>query len=228
VIFSIDHVVFSATPAQRDELMTTLGGYGFTPERFTLEFPEIGAKSDSLSFSGGGFVEFVTEFDATRSPAVWFEQTPRVIGLGFASDAFERDVGGWTHDGAWKMNEDHVLPDGKVLNIHAAGPHVHLSDFYVFVMDRRPNTLEFPRTQATASLRQIQIQGQQAESWQRDLASWLQLESEDDRLRVGETAVSFSSTSQPGVRATLVFSGPFEADSTIPLAGGAIVLEASD
>ena len=144
MIFSIDHIVFAATAAQREELMATLAGHGFSPERFTLEFPEIGAASESLSFLGGGFVEFVAELDATRSPKVWFAETPRVIGIGFASDAFERDVGGWLQEEAWRMDEDHVLPDGMVLNIHAAGPHHHLSDFYVFVMDRQTGTLSSP------------------------------------------------------------------------------------
>ena len=171
MIFSIDHIVFAATAAQREELMATLAGHGFSPERFTLEFPEIGAASESLSFAGGGFVEFVAELDATRSPKVWFTETPRVIGVGFASDAFERDVGGWSQEEAWRMDEDHVLPDGAVLNIHAAGPHHHLSDFYVFVMDGQTGTLEFPGTDASSSLREIRLHGREAQHWRRDLAS---------------------------------------------------------
>jgi hypothetical protein len=228
VIFSIDHIVFAATTAQREELMATLAGQGLSPERFTLEFPEIGAASESLSFAGGGFVEFVAELDETRSPKVWFAETPRVIGLGFASDAFERDVGGWSQEEAWRMDEDHVLPDGAVLNIHAAGPHHHLSDFYVFVMDRQSRTLEFPGTGASPSLREIRLHGQEAQRWQRDLASWLQLESEDGALQIGNSSITFADASHLGVRATLVFAGPFEADLTIPLAAGAIVLEALD
>src|SRR6266511_297189 len=123
VIFSIDHIVFAATRTQRAGLLARPGQFGFRPEAFTLEFPEIGATSESASFSGGAFVEFVVCDDERLAPALWFERTPRVIGLGFSSDAYAADTDWWDWSEAWRMNEDHVLPGGDVLNIHATGPH---------------------------------------------------------------------------------------------------------
>jgi hypothetical protein len=224
VIFSIDHIVFAATVAQRDALTDELRGAGFSPEQFTLEFPEIGATSESLSYAGGGFVEFVGELDPALSPDVWFRETPRVIGLGFASAAFDEDTRGWTQKDAWRMNEDHVLPNGSVLNIHAAGPHHHLSDFYVFVMDRPAGALEFPRTAATPRLHEIQLQGGAAARWRRDLGSWLDLDDADSSLRVGDVTLRFEDGPEPSVRATLVFAGRVDETTTIPLVAGSITI----
>ena len=224
MIFSIDHIVFAASASERDELTTTLTRCGFSPERFTLEFPEIGAASESLSYAGGGFVEFVVEHDAALSPGLWFAETPRVIGLGFSSDRFDADTGGWSQPQAWSMNEDHVLPDGTVLTIHAAGPHLHRSEFYVFVMDRDRGRLEFPGTAATPRLREIRIEGADAPRWRSDLAAWLALAGGERTLQVGEVLLSFAEGPRPGVRAGLVFSAPVEQSTTLPLAAGSITL----
>ena len=62
------------------------------------------------------------------------------------------------------------------------------------------------------SLREIRLHGREAQRWRRDLTSWLQLESEDGSLKVGNASITFTDASQLGVRATLVFVGPFEAD----------------
>lgn len=222
MIFSIDHIVFAATPEERRELQRSLDRVGFVPEEFTLEFPEIGASSDSLSFGGGGFVEFVVENEPALSPKFWFAETPRIIGLGFASDAFDPDTEHWTQPDAWEMDEDHVLPSGEVLNIHAAGPQVHRSEFYVFVMDRAAGALEFPHTRATPRLEEIRIDGQDAARWRADLAAWLRVDGPDGSLRVGDAALSFTDDARPGVRATLVFSAEVDAGETIPLGAGSI------
>src|SRR5579862_7797146 len=136
MIFSLDHIVCSATETERDRVVAALESHGFRPEQFTLRFPSSGARSDSWSFAGGGFIEFVTEDAPGSSGSPWFHQTPRVIGLGFASDAFADDTRWDGGDNCWRMDEHHTLPTGVDLRIHAAGPHEHRSDFYVFVMDR--------------------------------------------------------------------------------------------
>ena len=225
MIFSVDHIVFAATAADRERLTTELSRCDFRPEQFRLEFPEIGAASESLSYAGGGFVEFVGELDPALSPDVWFAETPRVIGLGFASDAFDDDIAHWTWPDAWTMNEDHVLPTGDVLNIHAAGPHFHRSDFYVFVMDRPAGTLEFPTTTAMPRLREIRIEGGDAAGWRADLASWLRLDEDGDALRVGPAKLRFADGARESVRATLVFEAPVDHPVTVPLAAGSIMLE---
>jgi len=69
-------------------------------ESFGLEFPEVGARSETWSFASGGFLELLTEDIPGSSGLSWFGQTPRVIGLGFASDAFAADTAWVDEDGA--------------------------------------------------------------------------------------------------------------------------------
>jgi hypothetical protein len=222
VIFSIDHIVFAATRKQRDDLMAELGQLGFRPEAFTLEFPEIGATSESLSFSEGAFVEFVVCDDERLAPTLWFERTPRVIGLGFSSDDFAADTDWWDWREAWRMNEDHVLPGGDVLNIHAAGPHKHRSPFYVFVMDRSDGRLEFPSNVSGPKLERIAIAGRRAEDWRRQLSDWLRMPWEREKPMVGATELTFADGDHADVAVSLVFSDAGGAASEISLAAGTL------
>ena len=226
MIFSIDHLVFSATPSTAREIRGQLTAAGFFPESFGLRFPEIGAASESLSFAGGGFVEFVVEFDTTRSPRVWFAETPRLMGLGFASDDFESDTHWRGEPESWVMNEDHVLSSGSRINIHAAGPHRHLSDFYVFVMDRPDGRLEFPQRVEGPRLHGIHFEGAEAEGWRQQLARWLGLpEAASDTLRVGDVELRFSQSAETALRVSPTFDvGATGAE--IPLARGRIELAA--
>jgi hypothetical protein len=205
VIFSIDHLVFVASGEQRNSIGPQLELAGFTPEQFHLEFPEIGAASDSLSFRGGGFVEFVVETDSHRSPTVWFGDIPRLMGLGFASDAFDDDTDWSSKPGGWVMDEDHVLPDGSRLNIHAAGPHQHLSDFYIFVMDRPDGALEFPTNDFGPRLLELTFTGSDAHVWRSNFQQWLNLEPDEQSLRVGEVHLHFISAAFPSVRVSPTF-----------------------
>jgi Glyoxalase-like domain len=214
MIFALDHIVFAVSQADQQQLLARLPQAGFRPEPFRLEFPEIGAASESLSFPSGAFVEFVVELDATLSPRVWFHDVPRAIGLGFASNDFEADT--WWRDepGAWVMDEEHLLPDGRLLRIHAAGPHQHQSDFYVFVMDRADGKLEFPEHRSgPLQLRSITLTGADAPAWHERLGRWLNVPSpREDTLQVGEMQLRFQAAQRPSVRATPTFkvsSGSF-------------------
>ena len=223
MIFSIDHIVFAASPRQSLEITDRLDCAGFRPEAFSLDFPEIGAASESLSFKGGGFVEFVVELDSTRSPQVWFNEVPRVVGLGFSSDDFEADTWWSSEPEGWVMDEDHALPGGSRLNIHAAGPHEHLSDFFVFVMDRPDGRLQFPERSSGPRLRQLTFQGAQADQWKSRLEEWLRLPVRSDILTVGDVELRFLPGAHPAVRVSPTFevtSGGGDA----PLATGRVEL----
>ena len=223
MIFAIDHIVFASSTSQSRDLGEGLAATGFQREAFALEFPEIGAASESLSFAGGGFVEFVVELDPALSPRVWFERVPRVIGLGFGSDDFERDTH-WSGDpDAWLMNEDHVLPDGSRINIHAAGPHHHLSDFYVFVMDREKRRLQFPERVNGPRLRSLTFVGRAAASWRERLAAWLAIPARANVLRVGDVELRFQAGDHPNVAVSPAFEVATGAGE-IPLAAGSIEL----
>ena len=226
MIFTIDHIVFAASPTQGRELRDRLAAVGFHPEVFMLEFPEIGAKSESLSYAGGGFVEFVTEADPVLSPRVWFSEGPRVIGLGFGSDDFENDTQWPSESGSWVMDEDHILPDGSRLNIHAAGPHHHRSDFYVFVMDRPDGQLQFPEGPERPRLRHLDFVGAEADVWRERLGRWLGLRSTQGGLSIADTELRFLPGDQPSVRVSPTFEVT-SAAADIGLAGSVFRLLAS-
>src|SRR5260370_41684778 len=96
VIFPFDHVVLAAKRQQASDLITALQGYGFSPLDYHLEFPDDHLASDSVGLQGGISLEFVYETAEHEGPAAWFDQVPRVIGIGFSSDDFaiDRTVGG--------------------------------------------------------------------------------------------------------------------------------------
>jgi hypothetical protein len=222
VIRDVDHVVLAVDAGGRRSLAERLLAAGFVDIPLHLDFPEIGAASDSYAMAGGGFVELVYETRRGAAPAAWFQEVPRVIGLGFMSDEFDADVGAWGEpDGMWLMDEDQVLSDGTVLNIHAAGPHPHFEDFYVFVMDRLE--LPYPHLGARPRLDAITFAGERADEWGSSLSKWLRARREGDELRVGEVALRFRRGAHPSAHVSLEFAVEGPAD-VVPLATGEILL----
>jgi hypothetical protein len=205
MIFAVDHIVFAVGDGEHGPLVAALETGGLAAESFRLEFPDSGVASDSWSFGSGGFVELVGALPGASGPDVWFDATPRVIGLGFASDAFGDDTR-WSDAEAWTMDEEHGLADGRRLRIHAAGPHRHASPFYVFVMDRPDGRLEFPPRPAGPRLAEVRLHGAEAPAWHRQLADWLGLPVQDGGIDVGGTALTFTPGPDPGVHASLRFT----------------------
>jgi hypothetical protein len=224
VIFSIDHIVFAADAAESTDLRDSLAETGFQREEFTLEFPEIGATSESLSFASGGFVEFVVGSDRQLAPEVWFADTPRVIGLGFSSNDFAADTWWSSEPRAWVMNEDHLLPDGSRLTIHAAGPHEHSSEFYVFVMDRPDGRLQFSERTDGPRLNRLKFTGADADAWEKRLREWLRLPARKGALLAGQVELTFDAGDRPGVRISPVFDAG--QNGSLPLSASAIELVA--
>jgi hypothetical protein len=224
MIFALDHIVFSAMVPERDRVTSRLEACGFSAEDFFLNFPEGGASSESWSFASGGFVEFVSEHMPGPAGSPWFTETPRVIGLGFASDDFESDTA-WPMTGhAWRMDESHAMKDGSLLRIHAAGPHEHQSDFYVFVMDRPQAELQFPARMLAPRLVRITLAGGTAESWRERLSEWLRVPGCDRELIVGDAVLAFAAGSSPFTRASLQFEAELDEPIHIGLGAGEIAV----
>jgi hypothetical protein len=203
VIYAIDHVVMAVPAAERGAVANDLLAKGLVEIPLHLEFPEIGAASDSYATAAGSFVELVYETSAGAAPAVWMTEMPRVIGLGFSSDDFEFDIATWIEDaGAWRMDEDHELADGSVLNIRAAGPHPHFESFYVFVMDRSGG-VPYRDAGARADLTALTFEGRDAPAWRDRLEGWLRLPTFAGDLRAGGVTLQFRPNSKPGVRVEL-------------------------
>ncbi len=216
VIFSVDHVVFAATRQQASDLRRTLRSHGLVPVDFHLEFPDDQLASDSVGLAGGISLEFVYETARHAGPAAWFDQVPRVIGIGFAADDFAADTN-WDGDqGAWTMPEQQGFPN-------AAGPHEHQSDFYVFVMDRRDGVLQFPGLTTGPRLAQITLAGAGSARWRARLQRWLGLAEDGDGLAAGDALISFADGQAASVRATLTLHGS-RRPAVIPLASGEIRL----
>jgi hypothetical protein len=216
VIFSVDHVVFAATRQQASDLITTLHGYGFAPLDFHLEFPDDHLASDSVGLQGGISLEFVYETADHEGPTAWFDQVPRVIGIGFSSNDFAVDTA-WAGDaGAWTMPEQQGFPN-------SAGPHDHQNDFYVFVMNRQNGVLQFPELTDGPQLTEITLAGAASANWRDRLQRWLGLKSDGGSLAVGDTRITFTDGQAASVRASLTLEAQ-QNPAVIPLATGEIRL----
>jgi hypothetical protein len=221
VIFSVDHVVFAATRHQASELITALHGHGFPPLDFHLEFPDDHLASDSVGLQGGISLEFVYETAEHAGPTAWFDQVPRVIGIGFSSDDFAVDTAWDGHAGAWTMPEQQGFPN-------AAGPHEHQNDFYVFVMNRKNGVLQFPELTEGPRLEQITLAGAESASWRERLQRWLGLRAHGGSLVVGATQIAFTDGQAASVRASLTLQAT-QNPTVIPLATGEIrLIDASE
>jgi hypothetical protein len=149
------------------------------------------------------------------------------MGIGFASDDFKADTAWGAQSGAWMMSEDHLLPDGSSIHIHAAGPHEHMSPFYVFVMDRPAGQLQFPELTTGPKLVRLEIAGRDAVAWRQKLQQWLHLRSQEERLAAGDVEISFKDSED----ATLQVSPTFvvgDAAESVPLSDGSLQLIAGN
>lgn len=142
---------------------------------------------------------------------------PRLIGIGVSSDSFESDTAGWL----WMMDEEQRLDDSRTLRIHAAGPHEHLSELYVFAMDRPDRVLDHPQLGGTPDLVRIEIRGRGYERWRGRIESWL-----GRADRIGPTKLLFADGPHEDVAVSPVFRTGSDAGA-VPLAVGAIGLDAA-
>lgn len=203
MIYAVDHIVCAVPSNEAGAVAEMLLGEGFRPTPLDLDFREIGAASRSYATASGIYVELVVEAEAGRAPRVWFSGAPRVMGLGFSSDDFERDVAAWNEpEEMWQMDEVHSLPDGSSFRIHAAGPHPHFEPFYVFMMDTPAPP--YAHLGAEARLTRIAFSGSDAGAWQERLERWFGLQ----EPCVGDVELSFAESGAGGIVAVPSFALP--------------------
>jgi hypothetical protein len=214
VFFGIDHLVLCGTRHDHSRLAERLGRSGFSTVPNPFRFDDIGAHSRSLAFRDGAYVEVVYEV-GSGAPAVWFGgELPRVMGIGVSSDDFARDTAGFE----WHMDETLRLDDGTQHRIVAAGPHEHLSELYVFAMDRPDRTLDWPEIAGSPRLRALRFAGAQSGEWRQRFARWF-----GSSEAIGDAELRFEEGPHPRVAVSLVFSVEDEPGS-VPLAVGSIEL----
>jgi hypothetical protein len=217
MFFGIDHIVLCGSQDDHSDLVARLGPAGFVPVPGRLRFDADGVHSESLAYRGGGFVEVVYPV-AASPPAAWFsDEVPRVIGIGVSSDSFEEDTAGWL----WTMDEELQLDDGTRHRIHAAGPHEHQSELYVFAMDRPDRSLDHPGLGGQAALERLTFAGGEHALWRDRLRGWL---GESDRI--GDVELRFEPAPHAGARVSLTFAVP-AAPGKVDLAAGAIELRSA-
>lgn len=214
MFFGIDHLVFCGTRADHSRFTTRLEAAGFVPVPGRLRFDDSGVHSESIAYKGGGFIETVYQV-AEGAPEPWFGgAVPRLMGIGISSDSFDSDTSGWL----WTMDEEQVLDDGSTLRIHAAGPHEHLSELYLFAMDRPERLLDHPQLGGQAELVELTFAGAEHELWRRRITEWLGKAS-----AVGDVEFRFVDGAAPTVSVTPTFR-VFTAAGSLELAAGAIEL----
>jgi hypothetical protein len=217
MIFAVDHLVLCGTRDDLHRLRSRLVPSGFVTVPGRLRFDDIGAHSESLAYRGGGFVEVVYEVETGAAPRAWFGgRLPRVMGIGVSSDDFERDTAGWL----WTMDEEQVLEDGSTLHIHAAGPHEHQSELYLFAMNRPDRVLDHPHLGGTAELASLTFAGSEVPIWRSRLREWL---GRDDAI--GDVELRWHESDAAAVSVTPEFRVPAAAGAgAVELAAGAIRL----
>jgi len=214
VFFGIDHLVLCGTRDDHRRLAERLGRSGFSTVPNPFRFDDIGAHSQSLAFRDGAYVEVVYEV-GPGAPAVWFGgDVPRVMGIGVSTDDYERDTAGWT----WHMDETLTLDDGTPHRIIGAGPHEHLSELYVFAMDRPDRRLDWPEIAGSPRLEAIRFEGAGSGEWRDNFARWF-----GSSEAIGEVALRFEDGPHARVAVSLEFAVESEPGS-VPLAVGAIEL----
>lgn len=214
MFFGVDHLVLCGTEADYEALAERLVPAGFVRVPNRLRFDEIGCHSRSLAYAGGGFVEVVYQV-GDGAPEAWFGHArPRIMGLGVSSDALADDTAGWL----WQMDEEQELEDGSAHRIRAAGPHEHLSPFYVFAMDRPDRVLDHPHLGGTAVLERLAFTGGDHDVWRRQIQGWL---GRSDAI--GEVELVFEPGPEPSIALSATFRSPGPTGTT-PLAVGGIEL----
>jgi hypothetical protein len=219
VITEIDHIIVAIDRDEQSRVTTTLFENGFA-HGDAGRHPS-GTANENIAFAPGAFLELLYEQETGSGPAVWFAETPRIQGIGFATTEYEEGVSRFRNvPGSWDRDFPKVLTSGESVSVRAAGP-LPLEEFYPFLMDRPAPT--FGDRGATAKLREVTFAGQEHAAWRERMLAWFALPERDGALAVGDVLLTFEEGPHPAIRLSLAFDvdGP---GGTIPLAGGAIVL----
>jgi hypothetical protein len=216
MFFGVDHLVFAAARELDPQLVAPLDRAGFVLAPGRLRFDDAGVHSHSHAYVDGAYVELVYPV-GPAAPQVWFgANVPRLIGIGVSTDAFDSDTAGWL----WTIDEEQRLDEVTTLRIHAAGPHEHLSELYLFAMDRPDRVLDHPGLGGTPELVRLELRGRGHERWRACIESWL---GRSDHI--GPTELFFADGPHEDVAVSPVFRCGTGAAALVPLAVGAIVLE---
>lgn len=219
MITEIDHIIVAVDRDEHPRVAATLFANGFV-HGDAGRHPS-GTANENVAFESGAFLELLYEQDAGSGPEVWFRETPRIQGIGFATTEYERDAARFRDlPGSWDREFPKVLSSGDQVSVRAAGP-LPLEEFYPFVMDRPEPT--FGDRGATAKLREVTFAGEEHETWRERFQDWFALPVRGDALVTNDVLLRFKNGPHPRIRLSLAFDVQGDGAS-IQLAGGEIVL----
>jgi hypothetical protein len=222
VITEIDHIIVAVDRDEQPAIAETLRANGFAHGDAGRH--PTGTANENVAYATGAFLELLYEQESGSGPEIWFAETPRIQGLGFATTDYERGVDRFRDlPGAWDRDFPKVLTNGEQVSVRAAGP-LPLEEFYPFLMARPAPT--FGDRGATAQLREVTFAGEEHALWRERLVRWFGLAERGDALVAGEVLLTFRRGPHPRIRLSLAFDVDGQG-GTIPLAGGTILLNPS-
>ncbi len=222
----IDHLILAVSPEEQGVIATALTAAGFVDHGQSTPAPADGfedkgaIRNQYLSFSGGGFIEMLAVDEITPEVELWFEETPRIQGIGFSTDRYDEQATPWASmAGSW--NEE-FGKHGDEEYFWAAGPLTHEAKFYPFVMGR-PRT-PYADVASPVELRKVVFAGRNSDHWKQGFGTWFELTSIDGGYRADDGVVlEFIDGEHEDMRVSAVFDVPGES-VTIPISGGTIEL----
>jgi Glyoxalase-like domain len=219
VITEIDHIIVAVDRNEHPAMASTLRSNGF--EHGDAGRHPGGTANENMAYATGAFLELLYEQETGSGPDVWFKETPRIQGLGFATTDYERSVAAFRDlPAAWDRDFAKTLSNGDQVSVRAAGP-LPLEEFYPFLMDRPAPT--FGDRGATALLREVTFAGEEHALWRERMRSWFGLPERGEALSAGDVLLTFRRGPHPRIRLSLAFDVEGEGGA-IPLAGGTILL----
>jgi hypothetical protein len=219
VITEIDHIIVAVDREEQPSIAATLRANGFVHGDAGKH--QTGTANENIAYATGAFLELLYEQETGSGPEVWFTETPRIQGLGFATTDYKRGLALFGDlPTAWDRDFPKTLTNGDQVSVHAGGP-LPLEEFYPFLMDRPAPT--FADRGATAQLREVTFAGEEHALWRERLQTWFGLPNRGEALTAGDVPLTFRPGPHPRIRLSLAFDveGP---GGSIPLAGGTILL----
>jgi|GEM_PF-6483364 len=228
---AIDHLILAVTAEEHGPIVEKLSAAGFFAHPVGApgngESDDIvkgtGLVNQAVSFHGGGFIEVLHSTDTTGTHDMWFNETPRIQGVGFTTEKYDELVKPWEDmPDSWNARFVKTHPNDALDEFWAAGPLTHTGKFYPFVM--KSVYPPYKGVEAEARLRTITFSGQRYQWWAEHISSWFGLLGSGNEWKTeADERIVFTDGPHEDIRLSVQFDVPGES-SQIPLSFGTLEL----
>src|SRR5690242_2060333 len=90
VVTEIDHIIVAVDRDEQPTISSKLRAAGFV-HGDAGRHPS-GTANENVAYRTGAFLELLYEQEPGSGPPVWFRETPRIQGIGFATTDYEHDI----------------------------------------------------------------------------------------------------------------------------------------